>query len=192
MGYYKYVREFWREKDETWEEIQRSRLIEWRKQPVVIRIERPTRIDKARQLGWKAKKGFVLVRVRVRKGGRHRIKWHRGGRKPKHAGVVKFSPGKSLQWIAEEKAQRKFPNLEVLASYWVGEDGKYRWFEVIMVDPHKPEIKNDHRINWIVFQRRRVFRGLTPAGRKSRGLYNRGVGAEKIRPSIRANKRKGK
>ena len=42
--------------------------------------------------------------------------------------------------------------------------------EVILVDKHHPVIKADKSINWITTQRRRAFRGLTSAGKKSRGL----------------------
>ena len=55
----------------------------------------------------------------------------------------------SIQRIAEARADRKYPNLEVLNSYWVGEDGKNKWFEVILVDPHHPVIKSDKNLNWI-------------------------------------------
>jgi len=64
-------------------------------------------------------------------------------------GVLKFTPAKSLRKIAEARAAKKFPNLKVLNSYWLWKDGKYQWFEVIMVDPHHPAISNDPRINWI-------------------------------------------
>lgn len=150
----------------------KRRLIEWRKQPTIVRVEKPTRLDRARALGYKAKKGFVIARVRVRKGGRSRRLYGRGGRKPSKAGLRKFTPGKSLQWIAEEKAQRKFPNLEVLNSYYVGEDGQYKYYEVILVDPNQPTIKKDKNIGWIAEKqhRKRVFRGLTSAGKKARGL----------------------
>ncbi len=153
-------------------ELYRERLIKWRKEPAVVRVERPTRLDRARALGYKAKKGFIIVRVRVRKGGRSRRLYGRRGRKPSKAGVRKFTPRKSLQWIAEEKAQRKFPNLEVLNSYYVAEDGQYKWYEVIMVDPNQPTIKSDKNIKWIAEKqhRKRVFRGLTSAGKKARGL----------------------
>jgi len=193
MGMYKYIREGKTPKKSYVGELLKVRMIKWRRDPVVVRIERPTRLDRARSLGYQAKQGYVMVRVRVRKGGRKRPRW-KGGRKPSKMGMVKYSPKKSLQWIAEEKAARKFPNLEVLNSYWVGEDGMYKWFEVIMVDPHHPVIKADPKINWIAGKahKGRVFRGLTSAGRKSRGLRNKGKGAEKIRPSIRANKGKGK
>jgi large subunit ribosomal protein L15e len=157
-GVYQAIRSIWRKKENL--ELIKKRLSEWRKEPVVKRVEKPTRLDRARALGYKAKQGFVLARVRVRKGGRKRRLYGRGGRKPSKAGLVKFTPAKSLQRIAEEKAQRKFPNLEVLASYYAGEDGKYKWFECVLVDPNHPSIKNDTKINWIINQRHRVFRGL--------------------------------
>jgi len=175
------------------EEIRKERLRKWRREGSVVRIDRPTRLDRARSLGYKAKHGFIVVRVRVKRGGRRREKI-KGGRKPSKYGHVKFTPGKSLQWIAEERAARKYPNLEVLNSYWVGEDGQYKYFEVIMVDPHHPVIKADDEMNWIGrgANKGRVFRGLTSAGKKSRGLRNKGKGAEKIRPSIRRHGRRGK
>ncbi|ASI99872.1 50S ribosomal protein L15e [Thermococcus celer] len=194
MGMYKYIREAWKSPKETYVgDLLKVRMIKWRREPVVVRIDRPTRLDRARSLGYQAKQGYVMVRVRVRKGGRKRPRW-KGARKPSKMGQVKYSPKKSLQWIAEEKAARKFPNLEVLNSYWVGEDGMYKWFEVIMVDPHHPVIKADPKINWITGKahKGRVFRGLTSAGRKGRGLRNKGKGAEKVRPSVRANKGKTK
>jgi large subunit ribosomal protein L15e len=105
-------------------------------------------------------------------------------------GVKKFKPAKSLKLIAEERAARKFPNLEVLNSYWVGEDGRSKWFEVIMVDPSHPVIKADKDINWICQKQhhRRVFRGLTSAGKKVRSLRRKGRGAEKFRPSKKAGR----
>jgi len=160
-GVYQAIRSIWRKKENL--ELMKKRLSEWRKEPVVKRIEKPSRLDRARALGYKAKQGFVVVRVRVRKGGRKRKLYGRGGRKPSKAGLVKFTPAKSLKRIAEEKAARKFVNLEVLNSYYVAEDGNYKWFECILVDPHHPNIINDPKINWICkpSQRRRVFRGLT-------------------------------
>ena len=73
------------------------------------------------------------------------------------------------------------------------EDGKYYWYEIILVDPSHPVIKADKKINWICNrkQRSRAFRGKTSAGRKMRGLRgNKGKGAEKARPSRRAHSRK--
>ena len=50
----------------------RVRCWEYRHQPSVTRVNRPLRADKARRLGYKAKQGFVVYRVRVRRGGRKR------------------------------------------------------------------------------------------------------------------------
>ena len=109
-------------------------------------------------------------------------------------GFKKLTPRKNLQVIAEERAARKFPNLEVLNSYYVAQDGRYKFYEVILVDPHHPVIKNDPHINWIgnPANRGRVFRGLTSAGKKMRGLRNKGKGAEKVRPSRRKMRSKKK
>ncbi len=181
----------WRKRNELPElrELWRIRLMKWRRQPAVVRVEKPTRPDRARELGYRAKQGFVIARVRVRKGGRRRPR-PRSGRKQAGMGVSKLTPGKSIRWIAEERAARKFPNLEVLNSYYVAEDGRYYWYEVILVDPHHPVIKSDPRINWILnpANKRRVFRGLTSAGKKSRGLRKfRG-----IPPIVKRFKRKRK
>jgi len=185
---YKYIAEAWAKPSDTYiKELLRQRLIEWRKQPAITRIEKPTRLDRARKLGYKAKQGFVMARAKVRRGGL-RKKRPKAGRRQKRMGVKKFKPAKSLRLIAEERTARKFPNLEVLNSYWVGEDGRSKWFEVIMVDPHHPVIKADENVNWIRQKqhRGRVFRGLTSAGRKVRGLRRKGRGAEKVRPSRKA------
>ena len=168
---YQFIRTIWKKPKERLGQLLKQRLIQWGKQHTVERIDKPTRLDRARALGYKVKQGYVLARVKIRKGGRRRPA-DRRGRKPSKAGLVHFTFGKSKQWIAEEKAQRRFPNLEVLNSYPVGSIGTDHYFEVILVDPNNPNIKNDPKINWICLpaNRRRVLRGLTSAGRKSRGL----------------------
>jgi len=169
---YKYVAGAWKRPEASFvEELMSLRVIEWRKQPAIVRVERPTRLDRARKLGYKAKQGFVVVRVRVRRSGLRKTR-PRSGRRPKRMGVAKLKPAKSSKLIAEERAARKFPNLEILNSYWVWEDGRFKWFEAIMVDPSHPAIKSDKDVNWICEEahRGRVFRGLTSAGKKVRGL----------------------
>jgi large subunit ribosomal protein L15e len=161
MGFYQYLKQSWKKP--------REKVLLWRKAEVVVRLERPSRLDRARSLGYKAKQGFVVVRVRIRKGGRRRPAI-RKGRKPTKVGLRWYRPEKSKQAIAEGRVARKYPNLEVLNSYPIGQDGKYHYFEVILIDPNHPVIKSDKNINWIVNQRRRAFRGLTSAGKKSRGL----------------------
>ena len=186
---YGYVKNAWKEKDRTYiRDIQWSRMIEWRREGAIVRVEKPTRIDRARELGYKAKQGYIVVRVRVRRGNLQRRKI-KGGRRPKRKGMKKIPMRKSIQRIAEERVARKYPNLEVLNSYYVGEDGKYHYYEVILVDTNHPVIKNNPKINWICesHNRGRAFRGLTSVGKKGRGLRNKGIGAEKVRPSRRKN-----
>lgn len=187
-GMYYYIREAWKKPSA---EMIRQKTIEWRKQHAVVRIEKPTRIDRARSLGYKDKTGFVAVRVRVKRGGRKRTPVKKG-RKSKRQTVRKILK-MNYQWVAESRAAKKFSNLEVLNSYFVGKDGLHYFYEVIMVDPSRPEIKADEQLKWICDSKQggRVFRGLTSAGRKSRGLRNKGKRAIKIRPSLRAHQRKG-
>lgn len=176
--------------EEISRELMRSRMREWRQGSAVARVEHPTRLVRARTLGYKAKQGVVVVRARVRKGGRRKVRPSRG-RRPKRMGVSKIVPKKSIQLIAEERAARKYPNLEVLNSYPLGSDGTREYFEVIMLDPNHPVIKSDPSFAWVVnkAQRGRVYRGLTRAGRQSRGLLSKGKGSERIRPSVRARGR---
>jgi large subunit ribosomal protein L15e len=163
---YQAIGEQWKNK-----ELLKQKLIGWRRQHTVERIDRPTRLDRARALGYKAKEGYIMSRVKVGKGARRRRAYRRKGRKPSKYGLVKFRP-KSLQWIAEDKAQRRFVNLVVLNSYFAGEDGTHKYFEVVLVDPNHPVIINDPKINWICKEanRRRAFHGMTAAGKRARGL----------------------
>ena len=48
----------------------RVRAWEYRQLPSLVRLTGPSRPDKARRLGYKAKQGYVVYRVRVRRGGR--------------------------------------------------------------------------------------------------------------------------
>ncbi len=126
----------------------RQMAIKWRKEPAILRIERPTRLDKARRLGYKAKQGYVMTRVRVRRSGARKTR-PVSGRRQKAMGVTKIKWAKSTKRIAEERASKKHPNLEVLNSYLLYSDGRYRWYEVILADPNHPVIKNDSRMGWL-------------------------------------------
>ena len=170
--------------------LRHERLLNWRREHSVTRLEHPTRLDRARAVGYRAKGGYVVVRVRVRRGGQGK-RAIIAGRRPKHKGVARMTLAKSLRRIAEERAQKHYPNLEVLNSYWLGEDGKQKFFEVILVDPHHPEILADPKIAWIASpaQKGRAYRGLTSAGIEGRGLHWKGKGAERFRPSRARNRR---
>ena len=138
MGAHKYLVKAWygREKGDL-ELYFRQLAIRWRREPSVHRVEHPTRLDRARSLGYKAKQGYVVVRVRIRKGGARKIR-PRAGRRPRALGVTKFTRAMSLKNIAEEKARKRYPNLRVLNSYYVWEDGMHHWYETILRDPHNP------------------------------------------------------
>ena len=187
-GFYYYLRQAWKKPDMK---ILRERMIEWRSSNAITKVEAPLRLDRARSLGYKAKKGFVIVRVRLKRGGRRNPKINKGRRSKRQSNkkILKMN----YQWVAEQRAARKYRNLEVLNSYWIGKDGIYYFFEIIMVDPERPEIQNDTRINWIAnpANRGRVFRGLTSAAKKSRGLSSKSR-MLKVRPSLRAWERRGK
>lgn len=184
---YKYIRESFRNPSK---ELIRERLIKWRREPSIVRIERPTRLDRAHSLGYKAKQGIIVVRVKVKRGGRKRPLL-KAGRRSKTSRRMKIV-SKNYQWVAEERVARKYVNCEVLNSYYILEDGNYYWFEVILVDRNSPAIKTDKELSWITNERGRVFRGKTSAGKRSRGLYGKGKGYEKIRPSLRAHDRKSR
>lgn len=188
MGFYKYVRDAWKQPEERLGDVWRDRLVEWRREPAIVTMDRPTRIDKARDLGYKAKNGVIVVRGRIRRGGRKREK-PAGGRRPKRSGQTRYTPGKSHQRIVEERVADRHPNLEVLNSYPVARDATYKWFEVILVDPDHPEVQADDDLNWICKDQHtgRAHRGKTSAGKQGRGLRNKGTGAEKARPSKQAH-----
>ncbi|HJJ46865.1 MAG TPA: 50S ribosomal protein L15e [Methanocorpusculum sp.] len=189
---YGYVRDAWKKpaasgvKKLLWERMQT-----WRKQGAVVRIERPTRIDRAHALGYKAKQGIIVVRAAIRRGGRRKSRYVRG-RRTNRMSMRKATPGKNLRFIAEERAQSRYPNMEVLNSYWVGEDGMHKYYEVILIDRASPSVLADKNLAWVADTRGRVYRGKTSAGRKARGQQHKGRGSEKCFPSIRSHKNQGK
>ena len=188
MGIAKYLREAWKKPDKK---VMRERMIEWRKGNAVVRVEKPLRLDRARALGYKAKKGIVVVRVRLKRGG-HKRKRPNKGRRTKRLHIRK-NLTMNYKEIAEQRASRKYKNMEALNSYLIGKDGIYGFYEVILVSRDAPEIKSDKQLSFITkpANRGRAFRGLTSAGKKARGLRNSPDRSPKVRPSLRANRRRG-
>src|SRR5215211_726358 len=88
----------------------KSKAISWRAEPTINRIERPSRLDRARRLGYKAKQGI------------------------------------SMRKVAERRVNEKYPNLEVLGSYFLHKDGTNIWYEVILADPAHPAISKDREM----------------------------------------------
>ncbi len=187
-GMYHYIRKAWKKPDK---QTLRERMIKWRKSLVQVKVDKPLRIDRARSLGYRDKKGFVIIRIRLKRGGHKRPRPNKG-RRSKRLHTRKTLK-MNYKWIAEQRVARKYKNLEVLNSYVIGRDGINYFYEVICVDPSKPEIKNDKKINWIGkgANKKRALRGLTSAAIKSRGLRSKHP-TSKTRPSVRAGKRRGK
>ncbi len=88
----------------------------------LVRVNRPTRPDKARRLGYKAKQGYVIYRVAVRRGSRKRpnSKGIVYG-KPKTQGITQLKFQRKLQSVAEERVGKRCGNLRVLSSYWINQ-----------------------------------------------------------------------
>lgn len=185
MGAYKYLEELYKKKQsDVLRFLARIRCWEYRQLNVIHRASRPSRPDKARRLGYRAKQGFVIYRIRIRRGGRKKpVSKGIVYGKPSSQGVTQLKPKRSLRVIAEGRVGRKCPNMRVLNSYWVGQDATYKYYEVILVDPSHKVIRRDPKMNWICrpVMKHRECRGLTSAGRKSRGigrghLYNKTQG----------------
>ncbi|MDE1857101.1 MAG: 50S ribosomal protein L15e [Candidatus Micrarchaeota archaeon] len=188
MSMYKEIKQSFQNEYKERAQIYTQRLAQWNAQSPVTRVERPTNLARARELGYKAKQGVVIVRVRV-KGGKKKRETPHGGRKPSKSGRY-FSIHKSLQAIAEERAARKFANCEVVNSYFVGQAGSTKFYEVILADRTSPSIMSDRQLSGVTQQRNRAFRGMTSAGAKHRGLLHKGFGTEGVRPSMRQNRRR--
>ncbi|KAF5840117.1 ribosomal protein L15e [Dunaliella salina] len=186
-----YVEELWKKKQsDVLRFLLRMRCWEYRQLPAIMRVTHPSRPDKARRMGFKAKQGFVVYRARVRRGGRKKpVKGGMVCGKPTNQGVTQLKPTRNLRSVAEERVGRKCGALRVMNSYWVNEDSTFKYFEVITVDPAHPAIRNDPRANWLCAptQKHRELRGLTSAGKSYRGLRAKGHLANKVRPSKRAN-----
>lgn len=188
MGVAKYLREAWKKPDEK---TLRERMIQWRKEGSIVRVENPLRLDRAHALGYKAKQGVFVVRVRVLRGGHKRPRPEKGRRSKRMH--TRLNLKMNYREIAEQRAARKYKNCEVINSYWVGKDGEHYYYEVILADRNSPHVKNDKELSFITKPANigRAFRGLTSAGKKARGLRNSPVKVPKVRPSLRANDRKG-
>merc|ERR1711976_129317 len=173
MGAYAYMRELHRKKQsDLLRFLLRIRCWQLRQMTAIHRAPRPTRPEKARSLGYRAKQGYVIYRVRVRRGGRKRpVPKGATYGKPVHQGVNQLKFARTHQSVAEERAGRHCRSLRVLNSYWIAQDSSYKFYEVIMVDPSHKAIRTDAKINWIVnpVHERREASGLTSAGNKSRG-----------------------
>ena len=130
----------------------RQRAVVWRNENAVTRVEKPSRIARARRLGYKAKQGIIVIRMRVGTGGMRKER-PRGGRRPKHLGVTKIKADVSMKQVAERRILQRYPNMKLLGSYFLYKDGMHYWFEIILADPSHPRIAKDKEIRKRVLPR---------------------------------------
>ncbi len=123
----------------------RNRAINWRRQNAMTRIDRPSRLLRARRLGYKAKEGIIVVRMRVGTGGMRKQR-PRSGRRPKHLGVTRIKADVNMQEVAERRVLENHRNMKLLGSYFLYRDGKHIWYEVILADPSHPRIAKDKEL----------------------------------------------
>jgi large subunit ribosomal protein L15e len=130
----------------------RQRAVIWRNQNALTRVEKPSRIARARRLGYKAKQGIIVVRMRVGTGGMRKQR-PRGGRRPKHLGVTKIKADVSMKQVSERRVLERYPNMKLLGSYFLYKDGMHYWFEIILADPSHPRIAKDKEMRKRVLPR---------------------------------------
>ena len=125
--------------------VLREKAVIWRKQNALTRIDRPSRITRARRLGYKAKQGIIVVRMRVGAGGMRKQR-PTGGRRPKHLGVTRIKADVSMKQVAERRVMERHPNMKLFGSYFLYKDGMYFWFEVILADKSHNSIVKDKEL----------------------------------------------
>ena len=182
MNAYRQINKSFQQTYKTRSQQLKRRIAMWRSQSPIERVEGPTNVARARELGYKAKQGVIVARVRVDRGLSKRRKIQ-AGRKPSKEGRY-YAFRKSLQARAEERASNRFTNCEVLNSYFVGEDGNFKFFEIILLDRTHPSVMSDSNYASIIEQRGRSTRGLTSAGKRFRGIIKKGFGTTRNRPSV--------
>lgn len=62
--------------------------------------------------------------------------------KPVRQGVNHLKFQRGLRSVAEERVGRRCGNLRVLNSYWINQDGVYKYYEVILVDPSHKAVRS--------------------------------------------------
>jgi large subunit ribosomal protein L15e len=130
MAFYSRVQKSFETEYKEKSQVLKKRLEQWRTEATVQKIAKPTNLARARTLGYKAKKEFMVVRVCVSKGNRRRRQTDQGRKSGKQRKTM--NPGVNLKWFADRKAQNTHKNMKVIGSYFVGEDGRKKWFEVVL------------------------------------------------------------
>src|ERR1044071_9764210 len=95
---HKYMTSTWTNMWKSNNDMLKSKAVVWRTEEVIRKVSRPSRPDRARRLGYKAKQGIIVVRVRVGRGGMRKQR-PVSGRRPKHFGVVRIKQGTNMRQI---------------------------------------------------------------------------------------------
>lgn len=131
---YRYIQDTWFRYYKERPAEYKALLEKLRSMPRIFRVERPFRLNRARAIGYKAKQGYVVVVVRASKGGM-KLQRPRSGRRPKHLGSKLISGQASKYDIAVKRVMKAYRNLKLLGGYYLAEDGRYVWYELVLVDP---------------------------------------------------------
>src|SRR5690349_9546124 len=137
------MEESWQNPTPEMKDWLRRSAMTWRREPVVKRVARPTKLATARRLGYRAKPGIVVVRIRIRRGGARKPR-PVSGRRQKAMGSIKFTRSLGIQEIAERRAARRYPNMSIENSYHLFSDGTSHWYEVILVDRNRGELNHPY------------------------------------------------
>ncbi len=130
MGARKYITKSFRNSVKKRTIEYKNRIISYRKaDKKIVKIDKPTNPVRAKTLGFKQSKDYLVYRLTVRKGMRARPKPDQG-RKPGKSRKFK-EPGFSWKDYAENTLMKYRNNLEIVGSYKVGEDGDTSFFEVL-------------------------------------------------------------
>lgn len=158
----------------------------------IVKVEKPSNLVSAKQVGYKAKKGIFVVRAKVRKG-HGTYSRPKNKRRPKRQGQEKLTRRKSTRSIAEERASKKYENAEVIGSYKVAEDGRSHFFEIVLADRSNPAIKKDKELSFLSKkQKGRAERGKTFSGRVNKKENKKNTVKRKKKKDIKYKNNKSK
>ena len=130
MGAYKYLEELYKKKQsDLLRFLLRVRCWQYRQLNAIHRASRPMRPDKARRLGYKAKQGYVIYRIRVRRGGRKRpVPKGATYGKPANQGVNQLKFQRSLRSVAEVSG---LITLHCCSLFWVLSKADHYWSAIL-------------------------------------------------------------
>ena len=164
------------DEDYDYKSLMQKRALSYRQEKKsLVKVDRPTNLASAKQVGYRAKQGIFVIRSKVRKGSGTYSR-PKNKRRPKRQGQAKLTRRKSIRAIAEERVSKKYENAEVLGSYKIAEDGRSHYYEIVMADREASTIGTDSKLVFLFKgQKGRAERGKTIAGKvnKKENLKNK-------------------